>query len=90
MCEIFLRYTDHIKPLSLDESYLDVTDNKIGIPTATKAAIAIRLEIPRRAVVDRLSRGGTEEVQRNSDLWFRTYHSGFVGQPLHAVARYVS
>ncbi len=43
--EIFLRYTDRIEPLSLDEAYLDVTDNKMGLPTATKVAIAIRREI---------------------------------------------
>ncbi len=43
--EIFLRYTDLIEPLSLDEAYLDVTDNKMGLPTATKVAIAIRREI---------------------------------------------
>ncbi len=43
--EIFLRYTDLIEPLSLDEAYLDMTDNKVGLPTATKVAIAIRREI---------------------------------------------
>lgn len=43
--EIFLRYTDLIEPLSLDEAYLDVTDNTMGLPTATKVAISIRREI---------------------------------------------
>lgn len=43
--EIFLRYTDLIEPLSLDEAYLDVTENKMGLPTATKVAIAIRRSI---------------------------------------------
>jgi len=43
--EIFSRYTDIIEPLSLDEAYLDVTENKTGLPTATKVAIAIRRQI---------------------------------------------
>src|SRR5580698_10186345 len=40
--EIFQRHTDLIEPLSLDEAYLDVTENKIGLPTATRVAKAIR------------------------------------------------
>ncbi len=40
--DIFRRYTDLIEPLSLDEAYLDVTENKCGLPTATKVASAIR------------------------------------------------
>lgn len=43
--EIFRRHTDVIEPLSLDEAYLDVTQNKTGLPTATKVAIAIRRQI---------------------------------------------
>ena len=43
--EIFHRHTDLIEPLSLDEAYLDVTDNKTGLPTATLVARAIREQI---------------------------------------------
>jgi DNA polymerase-4 len=43
--EIFRRHTDLIEPLSLDEAYLDVTENKTGLPTATRVAIAIRAQI---------------------------------------------
>jgi DNA polymerase-4 len=40
--EIFGRHTDLIEPLSLDEAYLDVTDNKLNLPTATRVAKMIR------------------------------------------------
>ena len=43
--EIFLSYTDLVEPLSLDEAFLDVTENKQGITTATKIAQNIRAEI---------------------------------------------
>jgi DNA polymerase-4 len=43
--EIFLRYTDLIETLSLDEAYLDVTENKTGLATATKVASTIRQQI---------------------------------------------
>ena len=43
--DIFKRHTDLIAPLSLDEAYLDVTTNKIGIPTATLVARTIREQI---------------------------------------------
>src|SRR5436305_15111360 len=33
--EIFLRHTDLIEPLSLDEAYMDVTVNMTGLATAT-------------------------------------------------------
>jgi DNA polymerase-4 len=45
--EIFRRHTDLIEPLSLDEAYLDVTENKTGLPTATQVARTIRDEIRR-------------------------------------------
>jgi DNA polymerase-4 len=43
--EIFQRHTDLIEPLSLDEAYLDVTQNKTGVPTATLVARTIREQI---------------------------------------------
>jgi DNA polymerase-4 len=43
--EIFERHTDLIEPLSLDEAYLDVSENKTGLPTATRVARAIREQI---------------------------------------------
>jgi DNA polymerase IV len=43
--EIFQRHTDLIEPLSLDEAYLDVTENKTNLPTATRIARAIRQQI---------------------------------------------
>ena len=42
---IFQGHTDLIEPLSLDEAYLDVTENKTGLPTATRVARAIRQQI---------------------------------------------
>ena len=43
--EIFARHTDLIEPLSLDEAYLDVTENKLGLPSATAVAEMIRQSI---------------------------------------------
>jgi len=43
--EIFSRYTDLIEPLSLDEAYLDVTENKKGYTSAIKIAREIRASI---------------------------------------------
>ncbi|MFZ9394956.1 MAG: DNA polymerase IV [Erythrobacter sp.] len=42
---IFLRYTPHVEPLSLDEAYLDVTDDLLGNGSATRIAELIRQEI---------------------------------------------
>ncbi|WP_178991651.1 DNA polymerase IV [Winogradskyella schleiferi] len=43
--KIFHDYTDLVEPLSLDEAYLDVTENKIGLPSATILAQKIRARI---------------------------------------------
>jgi DNA polymerase-4 len=43
--EIFLRHTNLIEPLSLDEAYLDVSENKTGLLTATQVARTIRAQI---------------------------------------------
>lgn len=43
--EIFLDYTDLVEPLSLDEAYLDVTENKKGNPSASLIAQEIRKKI---------------------------------------------
>ena len=43
--EIFQRHTDLIEPLSLDEAYLDVTENKLQLLTATRVAKMIREQI---------------------------------------------
>ena len=43
--EIFKRHTDLIEPLSLDEAYLDVTENKTDLRTATLVARKIREQI---------------------------------------------
>lgn len=43
--KIFREYTDLVEPLSLDEAYLDVTNNKKGIPSATLLAQEIRERI---------------------------------------------
>lgn len=46
--KIFYEYTDLVEPLSLDEAYLDVTENKIGHPSATLIAKEIRAKIKKR------------------------------------------
>jgi len=43
--KIFLDYTDLVEPLSLDEAYLDVTQNKKGNPSASLIAQEIRKRI---------------------------------------------
>ncbi|PHQ56552.1 MAG: DNA polymerase IV [Lutibacter sp.] len=42
---IFFEYTDLVEPLSLDEAYLDVTENKKGNPSASLIAKEIRQRI---------------------------------------------
>ncbi len=43
--EIFLRHTELVEPLSLDEAYLDVTINKLALDSATAVAQSIRAAI---------------------------------------------
>ncbi|CQR24091.1 DNA polymerase IV [Streptococcus varani] len=43
--EIFFRYTDLVEPMSIDEAYLDVTENKLGISSAVKIAKLIQYDI---------------------------------------------
>ncbi|QJD96506.1 DNA polymerase IV [Mucilaginibacter robiniae] len=43
--EIFRRYTDLIEPLSLDEAYLDVTEDKLGVGSAIEVAKQIKQAI---------------------------------------------
>lgn len=43
--EVFYEYTDLVEPLSLDEAYLDVTQNKKGNPSASLIAREIRAKI---------------------------------------------
>ncbi|MBN1951067.1 MAG: DNA polymerase IV [Bacteroidales bacterium] len=43
--KIFLEYTDLVEPLSLDEAYLDVSENKFNIPLATEIAREIKARI---------------------------------------------
>ncbi len=46
--EVFLEYTDLVEPLSLDEAFLDVTENKINLPSATLIAKQIKKKIKER------------------------------------------
>lgn len=46
--KIFHEYTDLVEPLSLDEAYLDVTENKKGNPSATLIAKEIREQIKKQ------------------------------------------
>ena len=43
--DIFHSYTDLVEPLSLDEAYLDVTENKVNNPSATLIAREIKKKI---------------------------------------------
>jgi DNA polymerase-4 len=45
---VFHEFTDMVEPLSLDEAYLDVTQNKIGLPSATLIARSIKEKIKAR------------------------------------------
>jgi len=46
--DIFHEYTDMIEPISLDEAFLDVTANKMGIELAVDIAVKIKQKIRQR------------------------------------------
>jgi len=58
--EIFFRYTDLIEPLSLDEAYLDVTQDKQNIGSAIEIATLIR-----KAIKDELNLTASAGVSVN-------------------------
>jgi DNA polymerase-4 len=58
--EIFQRHTDLVEPLSLDEAYLDVTQNKTSLATATLVARTIREQI--RQELNLTASAGVEPV----------------------------
>jgi DNA polymerase IV len=45
---VFLEFTDLVEPVSLDEAYLDVTENKVGECSATRIAREIKRRIVER------------------------------------------
>jgi DNA polymerase-4 len=45
---VFFEYTDLVEPLSLDEAYLDVTENHFGIRSAREVALQIKSKIRER------------------------------------------
>lgn len=45
--EIFARYTDLLEPISVDEAFLDVTENKLGIGYGVEVARRIKADIRR-------------------------------------------
>lgn len=46
--EVFHEYTDLVEPLSLDEAFMDVTENKMGLKSAILIAKQIRQKIKER------------------------------------------
>jgi DNA polymerase-4 len=66
--EIFQRHTDLIEPLSLDEAYLDVSENKTGLSTATQVARTIREQI--RTELNLTASAGV--ARKTSELVFST------------------
>ena len=66
--EIFKRHTDLIEPLSLDEAYLDVTENKTGLATATLVARTIREQIRQELSLTASARSSTKQVLSQASI----------------------
>ena len=65
---IFKEYTPLVEPLSLDEAYLDVTDNLKGIPTAWETAKEIRARIYEETRLTSLGRNFLQQVPRQARI----------------------
>ena len=65
---IFADYTDLIEPLSLDEAYLDVTEDRRGLGSARAIAEEIRAPDPRRDRAHRLGRRQLLQVHRQAGV----------------------
>ena len=66
--EIFAEYTPIIEPLSLDEAYLDVTENLKGIISATQIAEEIRAKIRAETAAHGFGRRLLQQVPRQTCL----------------------
>jgi DNA polymerase-4 len=66
--EIFKRHTDRIEPLSLDEAYLDVTENKTRLLTATLVARMIREQIRQELNLTASAGVSTQQVPRKTSF----------------------
>src|SRR6202047_2961329 len=66
--EIFKRHTDLIEPLSRDEAYLDVSDNKTGLPTATQVARTIREQIRSELSLTASAGGGAGKIPAKNSV----------------------
>ena len=88
---IFSHYTALIEPLSLDEAYLDVTQDLRGLQTASATAKEIRARILRGDRSDRIGRHLLQQVPRQARVqpaqaeWPVRHHAGD-GAGLHRVA----
>src|ERR1700751_1199026 len=79
--EIFKRHTDLIEPLSLDEAYLDVSENKTGLPTATQVAVTIREQIRTTLNLTASAGGGPNQILAKIASDWRKPDGLFVIQP---------
>jgi DNA polymerase IV len=82
---IFLRYTELVEPLSLDEAYLDVSAPHPGLPSATAIAERIRAEIREEtALTASAGIAGNKFLAKIASDW-RKPDGQFVIRPEHAL-----